>query len=141
MSKVKNGDTISVHYTGKLEDGTVFDSSLLNNRQPLKATLGQNQLIKGFESGLIDMEVGSKKTITIEPSNAYGELNEQMVIEVPKNKVPENVEVGHTLQAQTPQGPVNVLVKEIKEESVILDGNHPLAGKTLIFDLELMGIE
>jgi FKBP-type peptidyl-prolyl cis-trans isomerase SlpA len=140
MSKVKNGDTVSVHYTGKLEDGTIFDSSVNNNRPPLTATLGQGQLIKGFEEGLIDMTVGEKKTIKIESVNAYGSVREEMVIEVPKANLPEGVEEGQMLQAMTQQGPVNVKVVELKEDSAILDGNHPLAGKDLIFDLELVQI-
>lgn len=140
MSKVKNGDTVSVHYTGKLDDGTVFDSSLNQGRQPLTATLGQNQLIKGFENALIDMEVGEKKTIKIESHNAYGPVVQEMVVEVPKSNLPEGVVVGQMLQAHTPQGPVNVKVIELNEDSATLDGNHPLAGKDLTFDLELLEI-
>jgi len=140
MSKVKNGDTVSVHYTGKLEDGTIFDSSLAENRSPLVAKLGQKQLIPGFENGLIDMSVGDKKTITIEPNDAYGPYIKEMVAEVPKTNLPAEIEVGQMLQAQTERGPINVRVVEIKEEVAVLDANHPLAGKTLTFDLELVGL-
>jgi FKBP-type peptidyl-prolyl cis-trans isomerase SlpA len=140
MSKVKNGDTVSVHYTGKLDDGTVFDSSLNEGREPLTAKLGQNQLIKGFENALIDMSVGEKKTIKIESYNAYGPVVKEMVVEVPKSNLPEGVTVGQMLQAHTPQGPVNVKVVELTEDLAVLDGNHPLAGKDLTFDLEVLEI-
>lgn len=141
MSKVKNGDSVSVHYTGKLEDGTVFDSSILQNREPIKASVGNKQLISGFENALIGMSVGEKKTVSIEPENAYGSVIDGMIGEVPKSNLPSDVEVGQMLQAQTPQGPLNVKVIEIKEDTVVLDGNHPLAGKKLIFDLELVSID
>jgi len=141
MKKIKNGDTVNVNYTGKLEDGTIFDSSLIEGRTPLKVTLGQNQLIKGFENGLIDMLEGDKKTIEIEPTDAYGDHNPEMIIEIPSTNVPPDVQVGQMLQGNSPQGPVNVKVLEIKEDVVVLDGNHPLAGKKLIFDLEVVGID
>ena len=141
MQKIKNGDTVSVNYTGKLEDGTIFDSSLVEGREPLNAVLGQGQLISGFGKGLLEMSVGEKKTVEIEHTEAYGEIIKEMIIEVAKNQVPENIEVGHMLQGNGPMGPVNVKVVEIKDDVVIIDGNHPLAGKKLIFDLEVMGIE
>jgi len=141
MEKIKNGNTVSVNYTGKLEDGTVFDSSLLEGRTPLSVTIGQGQLIKGFESALIDMIKGEKKTVEIEPSEGYGPTNPQMVVEIPKTNVPPDIEVGHMLQGNSPQGPVNVKVIEINEETVTLDGNHPLAGKKLIFEIEVVGID
>jgi FKBP-type peptidyl-prolyl cis-trans isomerase 2 len=141
MEKIKNGNTVSVNYTGKLEDGTVFDSSLLEGRTPLTVTIGQGQLIKGFESALIDMIKGEKKTVEIEPTEAYGPSNPQMIVEIPKTNVPEDVQVGQMLQGNSPQGPVNVKVVEINEETVTLDGNHPLAGKKLIFEIEVVGID
>lgn len=141
MKKVQNGDTVVVNYTGRLEDGTVFDSSLTEGREPLKAQLGQGLLIKGFEDGLLEMNEGDKKTIEIEPTNAYGDINPEMIVEVPKEQIPEGVSVGDMLQAQGPMGPVNVRVAEIKEDFVIIDANHPLAGKKLIFDLELVTVE
>jgi FKBP-type peptidyl-prolyl cis-trans isomerase 2 len=141
MSKVKIGDNINVHYTGKLEDGTVFDSSILQKREPLKATVGNRQLIEGFDNALIGMSVGDKKTVSIEPNQAYGPVRPEMIGEVIKSNLPPDLEVGQMLQAQTPQGPLNVRVVEIKEDYAILDGNHPLAGKTLIFDLELVSID
>ena len=140
MEKVTSNSTVSVHYTGRLEDGTVFDSSLVEGREPLTATLGQGNLISGFENGLVDMVVGEKKTIEIEPENAYGQVNPQMVNEVAKSQVPEGVSVGDMLQAMSPAGPINVKVLEINEDVVVLDANHPLAGQKLIFDLELISI-
>jgi FKBP-type peptidyl-prolyl cis-trans isomerase SlpA len=132
---------VTVNYTGRLEDGSVFDSSNVEGREPLKATLGQGQLIKGFENGLHEMSVGDKKTVEILPEDAYGEYNDFMIQEVPKEQMPGEVEIGMPLQAQTQMGPVNFVVKEVKEDVVILDANHPLAGKKLIFDLEVVDIE
>jgi FKBP-type peptidyl-prolyl cis-trans isomerase 2 len=140
MTQVTNGSSVSVNYTGRLEDGTIFDTSIQEGREPLTATLGQGQLIPGFENGLIGMTVGEKKTIEIEPSDAYGEVNPQMVSEVPLTQVPEGVKVGDQLQGQNQYGPVNVVVKEVTESTVILDMNHPLAGKKLIFDLEVVSM-
>jgi FKBP-type peptidyl-prolyl cis-trans isomerase 2 len=141
MEKVKNGDTVVVHYTGRFEDGNVFDSSLTEGREPIKTVLGQNQLIKGFEDGLIDMTIGEKKTIEIEPKDAYGEINPEAVVDVPRTQFPEDVEVGQVLQGQSPQGMFIVKVLEVNNEMVKVDHNHPMAGKKLIFDLELVGIE
>ena len=140
MEKIKNGDNVSVHYTGKLEDGSVFDTSLAEGREPLTVTLGQGQLIPGFENGLIDMTVGEMKTIEIEPENAYGDIKPQMMSEVPLSQVPEGVKAGDMLQGQNQFGPVNVVVTEVKESTAVLDMNHPLAGKKLIFDLEVVSV-
>ena len=140
MKKIENGDKITVNYTGKLEDGTIFDSSLNEGRTPLEATLGQGQLIPGFENGLIGMSVGETRTVEIEPENAYGQPNPMMIQEIEKTKVPENVQVGDTLTGSNQYGPVVVTVSEIKEDTVVLDMNHPLAGKKLIFDLEVVSI-
>ena len=140
MEKVTSNSTVEVHYTGRLEDGTVFDSSLVEGREPLTATLGQGNLISGFENGLVNMSVGEKKTIEIEAENAYGQINPQMVNEVAKAQVPEGVSVGDMLQAMSPAGPINVKVLDIKEDVVVLDANHPLAGQKLIFDLEVISI-
>lgn len=140
MTKINENSTVTVNYTGRLEDGSIFDSSLTEGREPLVATLGQGQLIRGFEQGLLEMQVGDKKTVEIESVDAYGDVNEGMVQEVPKDRVPQEVEVGHVLQTETPMGIVNFNVLEVKEETVVLDANHPLAGKKLIFDLEIVGI-
>jgi FKBP-type peptidyl-prolyl cis-trans isomerase SlpA len=140
MRKIQSGDNVKVHYTGKLEDGSIFDTSLAEGREPLETTLGQGQLIKGFEAGLIDMAEGEKKTIEIESADAYGEHNPEMINEIPKAQVPEGVKEGEMLQGMGPMGPVNVKVVEVKDETVVLDANHPLAGKKLIFDLEVVSI-
>jgi FKBP-type peptidyl-prolyl cis-trans isomerase SlpA len=141
MQKIKNGDTVSVNYTGKLEDGTIFDTSLVEGREPLNVTLGQGMLIPGFEKGLIDMIEGEKKTVEIESDQAYGNVNDQMVVDVPKSQFPEGVEVGQMLQGMGPQGPINVKILEINDDTVKIDGNHPLAGKKLIFDLEVVSVQ
>tara|TARA_Y100000389_G_C17371390_1_gene469245 strand:- start:502 stop:927 length:426 start_codon:yes stop_codon:yes gene_type:complete len=140
MLKTKQGDTVKVNYTGKLEDGTVFDTSLTEGRAPIEAKLGEGQLIKGFETALYDMSEGEKKVVEISPEDAYGDVKDFMVSEVPLTQLPEQVKVGEMLQGQGPQGPVNVKIIEIKEDVAVVDANHPLAGKKLIFDLELVGI-
>ena len=140
MEQIKEGVSVSVNYTGRLEDGTIFDTSLQEGREPLTATLGQGQLIPGFENGLMGMSAGEKKTVEIDPENAYGQINPELVSEVPLDRVPEGVKVGDQLQGQNQYGPVNVVVREVKEDAVVLDMNHPLAGKKLIFDLEVVSV-
>jgi FKBP-type peptidyl-prolyl cis-trans isomerase 2 len=141
MKKIEKTSKVTVHYTGKLEDGSVFDTSLSEGRDPLVAKLGEGQLIPGFESGLLDMTVGDKRTVEIEPANAYGEYQDFMLQEVPLENLPSDVEVGAMLQAETQMGLINFVVKEIKESTAILDANHPLAGQKLIFDLEVLEVE
>ena len=138
MSKVENGNTVKVHYTGTFEDGEVFDSSVGNN--PIEFTIGTRQVIPGFENALLGMSVGESKKVTLAPEEGYGHVREEMIQEVPKEYVPETVKTGEMLTTQTEQGQFNVFVKEVKEESVVLDGNHPMAGKTLVFELELVEI-
>jgi FKBP-type peptidyl-prolyl cis-trans isomerase SlpA len=140
MKKIETTSKVKVHYTGKLEDGTIFDTSIVEGREPLEVELGLGQLIKGFESGLIGMTEGEKKTIEIESEDAYGDPNPEFINEVPKSNVPEGVQEGENLQGMGPAGPVNVKVTAINEETVTLDANHPLAGKKLIFDLEVVEI-
>jgi FKBP-type peptidyl-prolyl cis-trans isomerase SlpA len=140
MSIIKNGDTVSVNYTGKLEDGSVFDTSLQEGREPLTATLGQNQLIPGFESGLIGMTIGESKTVEIDPEMAYGNYNPALTQEISKDQVPQDVKVDDMLQGMSQNGPINVRIAEIKESTVVIDMNHPLAGKKLIFDLEVISV-
>jgi FKBP-type peptidyl-prolyl cis-trans isomerase SlpA len=136
--KIEQGKKVKVHYTGKNVDGEVFDSS--EGREPLEFTVGEGQLIPGFENGVIGMEAGEKKTVEIEPSLGYGDIREDLVSEVEKEKLPEGVQEGQVLQAMTNQGPMNVTVKEIKEDKAVIDANHPLAGKTLVFDLEVVEV-
>lgn len=141
MKKIAKDSTVTVNYTGRLEDGSVFDSSMVEGREPLKAQLGQGQLIKGFEEGLIDMQVGETKTVEIPASDAYGEYLDYLIQEVPKTQMPGEVEVGTPLMADTQMGTVQFVVKEVKDDVVVLDANHPLAGQKLIFDLEVVGID
>ena len=140
MKKIINGNTVTVNYTGKLEDGSIFDTSLSEGREPIIAVLGEGKLIKGFENGLMDMSEGESKTIEIEPEDAYGQYNKEMVAEIPKNQVPENSKVGDSLQGSGPEGPIMVRIVGVNEDTVVIDANHPLAGKKLIFDLEVVGI-
>ena len=141
MKIVEVNSSVTVNYTGRLNDGSVFDSSLTEGREPLNATLGQGSLRPGFEKGLLGMKEGDKKTVEIPFNEAYGTVREDLVVEVTKDKVPDNVTEGQMLQTMTPEGPMNVVVKEVNDENVIIDGNHPLAGKDLIFDLELVSID
>ncbi|MDV7138766.1 peptidylprolyl isomerase [Maribacter sp. TH_r10] len=142
MSKVKANDTVKVHYTGKLSNGQVFDSS--EGRDPLEITLGQGALIPGFEKGLIDMEVNENKTINIPKEEAYGEVQEELFQRVNKEELPEGMtpEVGMGLVAKSPDGTEQQLrVAEVNEADIVIDANHPLAGHDLIFDLQLVEIK
>ncbi len=137
--KIENGKKVKVHYTGKDVNGKVFDTS--EGRDPLSFTIGQGQMIKGFEDGVMGMETGQKKTIEVEPLEAYGEINPSLVSEVERTKLPEGTEVDSTLQATGADGTiVNVTVRELKENTAVVDMNHPLAGKKLIFDLEVVEV-
>ena len=141
MSQAKDGDTVKVHYTGKLNDGTVFDSSV--GRDPLQFTIGAKKLIAAFEQCLVGMAIGESKSITLEPDEAYGMYRQEMVAEVKRSNLPENItpEVGLMLQIKQPEGQtLQVRISEVNDETVTLDGNHPLAGKTLTFDIELVEI-
>jgi FKBP-type peptidyl-prolyl cis-trans isomerase SlpA len=141
MTKVTEGATVEVHYTGKLEDGTIFDSSI--EREPLKFTLGQGQLIPGFETGILDMAVNDKKIIFIPSDQAYGQRQEEMLHEVKKDQLPKEItpSIGMPLMSQTPEGQeMHFIISEIKEESIVVDGNHPLAGKDLTFEIEVLSI-
>jgi FKBP-type peptidyl-prolyl cis-trans isomerase SlpA len=135
---IKEGTKVKLHYTGKFEDGTVFDSSMVEDREPIEFVVGSGMLIPGFEQGVIGMNSGDKKTIEVEPSQGYGEFREELSQEVSVSQLPEGVQVGDVLTAETPAGPINVVVKEINEDKAIVDANHPMAGKTLIFDLEIL---
>ncbi|MCM4156868.1 peptidylprolyl isomerase [Gramella sp. AN32] len=143
MSQVKQNDTVKVHYTGKLKDGEVFDSSV-ERGEPIEFTLGQGQLIPGFENGLIDMKVNEKKTINIPNEEAYGAPKQELIQEVDKKQLPEELkpEVGMPLVSKGPDGQeINLVVTDVKDETIVVDANHPLAGKDLIFDLEVVEIK
>jgi FKBP-type peptidyl-prolyl cis-trans isomerase 2 len=139
MSKVESGNTVKVHYTGTFEDGQVFDSSLERNG-PIAFTVGSNQVIPGFENAIMGMTVGESKKVTLTPEEGYGNIIDEMIQEVSKQFVPETVTVGEMLTTQSEQGQFNVVVREVKDETVILDANHPMAGKTLVFELEVVEI-
>ena len=141
MQQVKPGDTVKVHYHGKLTDGTTFDSS--SGREPLEFEVGSGQVIKGFDDGVTGMGVGEKKTIQIPVDEAYGEKDDNMVVEFPKANFPPDMkpEVGMQLNMTNGSGQViPVVIVDVKDDSVILDANHPLAGQDLIFDIELVEI-
>lgn len=141
MSKAKNGDTVTVHYTGRLEDGTVFDSSV--EREPLQFTLGQNMVVAGFEQGVEGMAVGETKEITISPEDGYGEHNQELTVQVARQQMPPEIELELGLMLEVPLedgSSQRVIVSDFDDEQVTLDGNHPLAGKTMIFDLNLVEI-
>ena len=141
MQQVKNGDTISVHYHGKLTDGSTFDTS--DGREPLEFKVGGGQVIKGFDDAVLGMQVGDKKTVTIPVADAYGDRRDDMMMEYPKSDFPDDMkpEVGMELQMSDNEGNVfPVLIAEVMEDVVILDANHPLAGEDLTFDLELVTI-
>jgi peptidylprolyl isomerase len=139
--QAKSGDVVRVHYTGRLLDGTTFDSS--EGREPLEFTVGAGQMISGFDAGVHGMNVGDKKTIQIAPEDAYGLRDDEAVIEFPLENVPPDMklEAGMQLTLRNQYGqPVNVVVLEIREDVIVMDANHMLAGKELIFDVELVEI-
>jgi peptidylprolyl isomerase len=141
MVQAKSGDTVKIHYTGKLNDGTVFDSSV--NREPLEFTLARGQVIPGFEQAVLGMTPGESKTQTIPMTQAYGPYREEMVIQVNREQLPPDLapEVGQQLQVQQPDGQaVPVFITEVTDSQVTLDANHPLAGEDLIFDIQLVEI-
>jgi peptidylprolyl isomerase len=138
MAKAKNGDTVRVHYKGTLGDGQVFDSSFEGD--PLEFKLGEQRVINGFEKAVEGMEEGETRNVTIPSQDAYGEYRNDLSIIVDRERIPQDIkpEVGMVLQVPTQQGvPVNVTVTEVSDESVTLDGNHPLAGKDLSFEIRL----
>ena len=141
MTQAKSGDTVRIHYTGTLDDGTQFDSS--DGRDPLEFALGGGQVIPGFDSAVDGMAVGENKSVMIEPDQAYGERHEQLVQQVPKSVLPQDMEpaVGMQLQSQSPEGQVmNLVITEVADETITVDANHPLAGQALTFAIELVEI-
>lgn len=141
MSVAKKGDKVKVHYTGKLTDGTVFDSS--REREPLEFELGGGQMIAGFDIAVDGMAVGESKTANIASKDGYGEKNDEMIFTVPKDQLPPeiNPEEGQQLSMQHPSGQnIPVVITKVEEAQIEIDANHPLAGKDLIFDIELVEI-
>ena len=141
MTEVKSGDSVSIHYVGTLTDGTTFDSS--EGRDPLAFTVGSGQIIPGLDKAIPGMTVGDTKTVNIPAAEAYGDADPNARQEVPREQIPADIPLnpGTALQMQTPQGQVvNVTVAEVSDDSVVLDANHPLAGKDLTFAIELVSI-
>jgi FKBP-type peptidyl-prolyl cis-trans isomerase 2 len=141
MSAAKSGDTVKVHYTGTLNDGSEFDSS--RERDPLEFTIDSGQVIAGFNEAVTGMSVGDSKSVTIPANQAYGEHNPEMVQEVPRSAIPSDIDLhqGMILSARNPEGRnLNFKVVEFNDEKVTVDGNHPLAGEDLNFELKLMEI-
>jgi FKBP-type peptidyl-prolyl cis-trans isomerase SlpA len=139
--KVKANDKVRVHYKGSLSDGVMFDSS--EGRDPLEFTIGSGQIIPGFENGVIGMQVDESKTLNIPAAEAYGQPKAELILEVPKSQLPPeiNPEIGLQLMSQTPDGnQTPLLVTEVKEDTIIVDANHPLAGKDLTFEITLVSI-
>lgn len=141
MNEARQGDTVRIHYTGKLDDGTVFDSS--EGREPLEFTIGQEQVIPGFEEAVLGMSPGETKTTRIVPERAYGDYQQEMVFEVDRTRLPSDLEPepGQELRVRTPEGyTIPVVIVEVEDGKVTIDANHPLAGRDLTFDIELVEI-
>jgi len=141
MQEAKKGDKVKVHYHGKLTNGETFDSSA--GREPLEFEIGSGSVIKGFDEGVSGMKVGEKKTINIPVEEAYGARSEDMLIEFPKDRFPKDMEIKEGMQLMMSNGTgqnIPVIVEEVKDDAVILDANHPLAGEDLVFDIELVEI-
>ncbi|MBS3100821.1 peptidylprolyl isomerase [Candidatus Woesearchaeota archaeon] len=137
---MNQGTKVKVHYTGTLNDGKIFDSS--EGREPLEFTIGNNQVIKGFEDGIKGMKVNEEKTIKIKAKDAYGERDERMVASVPRDKFPPEAQAGGMLILKGPNGEkLPAVIKEVKDDAVIIDMNHPLAGKDLNFKVKVVGID
>lgn len=141
MTQVKDGDTVKVNYTGKFKEGTVFDSS--EGREPLEFQLGKGQLIPGFEKAVIGMKVGESTTVDIPSDQAYGPHREELTQQVPREQFPDDMEfqVGQQFRiGEDEEHPMIVEITDVSDSTVTLDGNHPLAGKDLVFNIELVEI-
>lgn len=136
---IKEGSTVEVHYTGRLDEGQVFDSS--EGREPLKFVVGSGDIIPGFETAVMGKVVGDKITVSIPKDEAYGDIREDLYVRVDNDKLPGEVEVGQTLQADSGTGEqIIVVVEQVNEDHVVINGNHPLAGKDLTFDIEVVSV-
>lgn len=140
--EAQKGNSVKVHYTGRLKDGTVFDSS--ENREPLEFKLGEGMMIAGFEKAVIGMQPGEKKTAEMPVEEGYGQPREEMMIEIEKSQVPADItpEVGMQLSMSNAEGqPIPVKITSVKDNTLILDANHPLAGQDLVFDIEVVEVQ
>jgi len=141
---IKNGDKVTLDYEGKFENGEVFDSSKHGDHShPLTFVVGEHQVIPGFENAVIGMDINQKKEFTIPPEEAYGMPDDSLFQEIPRTALPQEPEpeAGMTLVMQTPQGNIPAMISEIREDSVMLNLNHPLAGKTLIFNIQILEVQ
>lgn len=141
MAQAKAGDKVKVHYTGKLDDGTVFDTS--EDRPPLEFTIGEGQIISGFENAVIGMNIGDSKSTRLTPDDAYGEHRPELVADIKRESVPDTIkpEVGLQLEMTRPDGEIiPVTITAVSETAITIDANHPLAGKDLTFDIKLVEI-
>jgi FKBP-type peptidyl-prolyl cis-trans isomerase 2 len=142
MAKANNGDKVTVHYTGKFEDGKIFDTSI--DGQPLSFELGNGQVIQGFNDALVGMEPGESKTVTIPPDKAYGDYKKELVIKIERNKLPPDADpqIGQKLSANHSgnKTKINFTIVEIENDVLTLDANHVLSGRNLVFDIELVEI-
>lgn len=139
MNGARQGDIVRIHFTGRLEDGAVFGSS--ENEAPIELTLGSEQMIVGLDRALVGMQVGEKKTVTVAEEEGFGPRRPELQQQVPRAALPENVRVGDRLTARMGDTPLFVWVRAMDEEMAMVDGNHPLAGQTLTFDVEIISIE
>lgn len=139
--RAENGNLVKVHYTGKLDDGTVFDSS--RDRQPLEFKMGSGQLIPGFENAVRGHEAGETVTVKISPADGYGEADPELVFTVARDQVPDSIplKVGTPLQLSNEQGQMDVVITEVGPQEITLDANHPLAGKELNFEIEIIDVK
>lgn len=138
---IKKGDLVKVNYTGKLPDGTVFDSS--KGREPLEFVVGSGSIIPGFEEAIIGKEPGDKVSVSIKPKDAYGEVDPELIFTVSKAQIPDDIpqKIGTPLQLSNEQGKMDAVITEVGPDEITLDANHPLAGKDLIFDIDVVDVK
>ena len=134
---IKQGSKVKAHYTGKLTNNEVFDTSLVDGRDPLEFTIGEGLLIPGFENGILGLNTGDKKTVEVLPVDAYGEYKNELLATIPKTNAPQGVEIGQTLQANMDGKIMQFMVRQVNEENIVVDGNHPLAGKNIQYEIKL----
>lgn len=141
MAQAKNGSTVTVNYTGRLEDGSVFDET--QNKEPLRFVLGKDRLIKGFEQAVVGMSPGESKTVKLPPEDAYGPKRDEMLVSVDRGKIPQDVQpqVGQRVELKQQDGsPIGATVTEVTDSTIVVDANHPLAGHSLTFDISMVEV-
>ena len=138
MTQVQSGDTVVVHYTSRLDDGGVFETS--EGREPLEFKAGSPELIPGVSNAVMGMTTGDKKTVTVPPEEAYGPHRPELTSRVPLTELPDDVELGDQFRVEGSGQDLRVFVSELTDDEALLDANHPLAGRTLVFDIEVVGV-